>query len=86
MSEGTMKKFSHYNSGFCRYIKKEYGCKHFHHKENCEITVCKDKECPKRHPNICRYLDQCRFQSQCSYSHKINEKTKLLEIIKKILN
>ena len=79
MSEVTLKNCSHYNSGFCRYIKKENGCKHFHPKEICETTVCKDKDCPKRHPKRCRYLEECRFQSQCSYSHKkegvtINEK------------
>ena len=52
-------------------------------------NACKDKECPKRHPKRCRYLEECRFQSQCSYRHEkegviINEKTNLLEIIKNL--
>ena len=87
MSENANKKCVHFNSGYCRYTKKQNGCKDFHPTEICETRDCKVKGCPKRHPKRCRYSEECRFQSQCSYFHQkravvINEKSDLLEKIK----
>ena len=89
MSENASKKCVYFNSGYCRYTKKQNGCKNLHPKENCETRDCNEKGCPKRHPKRCRYLEECRFQSHCSYTHQkralvINEKSDLLDKIKNL--
>ena len=37
--------------------------------ENCQIQKCKDKLCPRRHPQTCKFGEECRFQTSCSYNH-----------------
>ena len=58
-------------------------------KKTVKIMIGQKKGCPKRHPKICRYLEECLFQSECSYSHKketavTNERSDLLEKYKTI--
>ena len=69
MSQGEVKKCSYFNSGYCRYTKKDNGCKNFHPIDECKIQGCKQKECPGRHPKKCKFNDECRFRTICSYSH-----------------
>ena len=60
----------HYNSGYCKLVKRERGCKLYHPETNCEIINCKDKECPDRHPRPCKFGDTtCIFQVRCPYKH-----------------
>ena len=50
MSGGVVMKCKYFNSGYCRYTKKEMGCKNFHPTDVCEVEGCREKECPDRHP------------------------------------
>ena len=69
MSPEDKIKCTHYNSGFCKFKKKETGCKFFHPEKTCERPTCKDKNCSYRHPKPCKFGDTCLFQNRCSYKH-----------------
>ena len=69
MNEASERKCLYYNSGYCKFSKREYGCKKYHPEQNCKITGCKDKACPFRHPKKCKFAETCRFQIRCAYSH-----------------
>ena len=43
-----IKKCSHYNQGYSKYMKK--GCKLLHPQEVCIVLKCKSEDCPKIHP------------------------------------
>ena len=62
-------KCKYYNSGYCKFSRKESGCKKYHPTYICKITKCKDKTCRNRHPKVCRFKEECRFQLHCSYTH-----------------
>ena len=70
MSEETRRKCRYYNSGYCKFSRKENGCKNVHPKENCKVFNCPGKACPDRHPKKCKFNVTCRFQSRCSYLHE----------------
>ena len=58
--------------GFCKFKES---CKRKHYSEVCEsLSMCTNiKECPKRHPKMCRRLNsenKCRFKEECAYNHK----------------
>ena len=69
MSGGVVKKCVYFNSGYCRYTKKEMGCNNLHPKDVCELQGCREKSCLNSHPKKCKFGDECWFQSSCSYSH-----------------
>ena len=69
MSEEVKRKCYYYNSGYCKFSRREKGCKFFHPEENCKLSKCKDKLCPNRHPKTCKFGEECRYQTKCSYSH-----------------
>ena len=69
MTEANPAKCSYFNSGYCKFMKKENGCRYSHPTESCKIQRCRDKGCPFRHPKICRHGQQCRYQSRCMYQH-----------------
>ena len=69
MSPEDKTKCGHYNSGYCKFMKKENGCKYFHPDKTCERPTCKDKKCSDRHPKPCKFGDTCLFQTRCSYKH-----------------
>ena len=69
VSQREVKRCSYFNSGYCRYTKKENGCTNFHPIVECKIQGCKQKKCPGRHPKKCKFNDECRFRTSCSYSH-----------------
>ena len=68
MSGGEVMKCKYFNSGYCRYTKKEMGCKNFHPTDVCKVEGCREKECPDRHPKKCKFEDECRYSS-CLYNH-----------------
>ena len=74
MNEVSERKCLYFNSGYCKFSKREYGCKRYHPEQNCQITGCKDKVCPYQHPKKCKFAETCRFQSRCAYSHDNNIK------------
>ena len=76
MSQGDKLKCSHYNSGHCKFVKKEKGCKFHHNERVCEIQNCKDKKFSGRHPKSCKFGDTCRFQVRCSYKHEKDQPPK----------
>ena len=87
MSQGVVIKCSYFNSGYCRYTKKEMGCKKHHPSDDCTVQGCREKACPNRHPKKCKFEDKCMFQSRCSYKHfkevsKNKEKEKLQEEVR----
>ena len=43
------------------------------------------KECPKRHPKMCRQLkseNECRFNEECAYNHKRIHPTEDVNVLK----
>lgn len=82
MSQEGQLKCSHYNSGYCKFAKKERGCRLFHLEATCELPNCRNKKCPDRHPRSCKFGDTCIFQIRCSYKHakeKVAEKSTSIE-------
>ena len=65
----------HNNRGYCSFRDK---CRYEHFQEICSKSVCRDKECKKRHPVNCRYKDDCKFykMKMCAFKHDANQKTK----------
>ena len=57
-------------TGFCKY---KSSCQKAHKNELCaNISNCPDKNCTKRHPKACRYIQtigNCRFKEGCVYTH-----------------
>ena len=58
----------HNNRGYCSFGEK---CKYQHFQEVCSKTLCRESECKKRHPVICRYKDDCKFNkmNSCAFKH-----------------
>ena len=58
----------HNNRGYCSFRDQ---CKYKHFKDICSRTVCRERECEKRHPVICRYRDGCKFykRNNCAFKH-----------------
>ena len=56
--------------GYCRFQER---CRRKHINETCENENCSSRECPKRHPRICKYFrefNRCKFGDFCNYRHK----------------
>ena len=79
MTEVLTKKYTYFNSGYCRYVRREKGCKFYHPTDICESKKCDIKKCDKRHPKNCRHGDTCRFQTRCLYNHKMTNKERTNE-------
>ena len=62
----------HNNRGYCSFRDR---CRYQHFQETCSKTVCRDKECKKRHPVNCRYKDDCKFykMNMCAFKHAIQK-------------
>ena len=70
MHEADSKKCTHYNSGYCKFVRSEKGCRYLHPAETCTIQKCRDKGCSSRHPKMCRHGEKCRYKTKCMYKHK----------------
>ena len=85
MTEDIQIKCSYFNSGYCKYTRKENGCNFYHPTEPCKLLKCKDKECQYRHQKKCKHGEKCRFQKRCEYLHLDEElgkeNTSIQEII-----
>ena len=73
MTEDRKMKCSYFNSGYCKYTRKENGCNFYHPTEHCKLLKCKDKECQYRHQKKCKHGEKCRFQTRCEYFHMDEE-------------
>ena len=58
----------HNNRGYCSFRDR---CRYQHFSEICDKNICREKECRKRHPVICRYKDDCKFfkSKNCAFKH-----------------
>ena len=90
----TDKVCKYYQSGFCKF---GVYCRKRHESETCKYkNQCNNKECPKRHPKICRNFVRygtCRWNADCAYMHdteskhaKVDELEKEMELMKKEIN
>lgn len=70
------KKCTFYNVGYCKYSRKENGCKLYHPEECCQLLNCIDRYCPRRHPRVCRFGETCLFQNGCAYKHFVGDRNK----------
>ena len=55
--------------------------------EVCELSVCKEYECRKRHPKSCKNGTHCRFhkKNKCAFKHQVakpKENTAIIEQMK----
>ena len=59
----------HNNRGYCSFRDK---CRYQHFSDICDKNICREKECRKRHPVICRYKDECKFfkTKNCAFKHQ----------------
>ena len=59
--------------GHCKY---ESTCHKRHLSETCSNFPCRNQNCEKRHPYLCRYFEnfnKCKFGNKCSYLHRENQ-------------
>ena len=58
----------HNNRGYCSFRDK---CRYQHFQDICTNNICREKECKKRHPVICRYKNDCKFlkTNNCAFKH-----------------
>ena len=49
ISGGVGKSCLYLNSDYCKYTKKEMGCKKLHPKDMCELQGCRESSCLNRH-------------------------------------
>ena len=75
MREESRKKCKYFNSCYCYFSKRKYGCKYFHPTLVCQATNCQDNSCNQRHPKKCKAQDKCMFQPRCLYSHTVTKNT-----------
>ena len=51
-------------------FKFKSNCNHMDPKETCALTNCKNINCNKRHPKLCRYKNNCTRGKTCMYKHQ----------------
>ena len=70
--------------GFCKYLEK---CKRYHENTICDKIKCEKRECPLRHPRVCRFyrdLGFCKFSEWCKFSHNDDKNSEEKnEVVKK---
>ena len=59
----------HNNTGYCKYARRETGCKYFHPLETCQTEICNEKARERRHPKKCILQEKCSYQTICLYGH-----------------
>ena len=58
----------HNNRGYCSFRDQ---CRYRHFKDICSKNVCRERECEKRHPVMCRFKEECKFNKAniCAFKH-----------------
>ena len=66
--ESDTKRCNFFNRGYC---KLKQSCPLLHPKVICVEEKCLNKECKKRHPNICKHWQTglCKFGILCEFTH-----------------
>ena len=79
----------HNNRGYCSFREK---CRYPHYKQVCPKTVCRERECKKRHPVTCKFRENCKFHKKaiCAFKHvtltnEEKERIKIDEAMNKLL-
>ena len=57
--------------GFCKYLEK---CRRYHENKKCEKLDCEIRDCPLRHPKVCRFFRDfrfCKFCEWCKFAHEV---------------
>ena len=71
--------------GFCKFLEK---CRRYHENKICEKSNCEIRECPLRHPKVCKFYRDfgfCKFNEWCKFFHKDGKKSdEKAENLKKI--
>ena len=55
---------------------------------NCDKCYCKEENCVKRHPVICRYFSlngSCKYNESCAYAHRESEAQTEIKTVKERL-
>ena len=76
----TICKFNQF--GFCKFLSN---CRKHHINENCQETVCENRNCLKRHPKNCKYFDlykRCKFGVYCAFAHREDPLVKDIKALK----
>ena len=75
MFSDSARKWSYYNVGLCKWIKKTW-----------TIPKCTLKVCPNRHPKEYKYGEICSFQSRCCYKYEkeIRDLTQISDLEKEV--
>ena len=69
-------KFNYF--GHCKFGNQ---CQKQHLQETCYTFPCKEDNCVKRHPRLCKFLmyfGTCKFKDACSFLHKPSHQEDLL--------
>ena len=69
MAEASSRKCRYFKSGYCKFTRKQNGCRYVHPAETCKVPNCRDKECPLKHLRSCKNCEQCKYQTKCMYQH-----------------
>ena len=57
--------------GFCKYLET---CRKYHENKKCENSYCEIRDCPLRHPKVCKFYRDfgfCKFSEWCKFSHEV---------------
>ena len=49
-------------------------CRRYHENKKCEKLDCEIRDCPLRHPKVCRFFTDfrfCKFGEWCKFSHEV---------------
>ena len=57
--------------GFCKYLET---CRKYHENKKFENSDCEIRDCPLRHPKMCKFnrdFGFCKFSEWCKFSHEV---------------
>ena len=80
MDEAYLKISVYFNSGYCKFTNKKNGCRYIHPEKVWNIIRCKDKDCPFRHPKMCKHFEHCRYRKNCVYWHEIETHSNIVQV------
>ena len=60
-----------------------------HVNEMCNANLCKNNNCAKRHPRVCKYFasnNRCKFENRCAYIHPKRENMEHIDMLEREVN
>ena len=76
----------HNQTGFCKFGDQ---CFKDHINEICKEKLCKNNNCTKRHPRVCKYFasnNRCKFEESCAYIHHKRENMEQIDLLEREVN